>query len=337
MATDIPAMASARCAPPAQTARAACLCNNYVSNPPPLNSSTPNRSGGRVNVTSQMHLRGTAHSTAVFECDHGDKCGPGVTYFTSVSAVRSSQVEADSWVVDQVTAAGETGVGAMKLAHQQWWHDFWQRGSFVTYEYTVLESLYFLMQYKYGSAARRGRAFHDLNGAWMPTVDGGTNAPDVHWDWNIQGMYYLPFLTHRPEIAASLTDYMEGLMRSGVLWAHSNVPVGWEDGAAAPTGASGLSGESSCYWNHGGAETFNFSTGATGNCTATPPSVAGNLLWTLHAVHQSGIYAGNATVGKAVVFPLLVRAIRYYRSVTPATTSLKCSSLLSDFSAVFLL
>jgi hypothetical protein len=209
------------------------LCNNYVSNSPPLNSSTPDLSGGRVNITSQMHLRGTAHSTAIFECNHGDKCGPGVTFFTSVSAVRSSKVEADSWVVDQVTAAGQTGVGAMKLAHQQWWHDFWQRGSFVTYEYTVLESLYFLMQYKYGSAARRGRAFHDLNGAWMPSVDGGTNAPDVHWDWNIQGMYYLPFLTHRPEIAASLTDYVEGLMRSGVLWAHSNVPVGWEDGWAA--------------------------------------------------------------------------------------------------------
>lgn len=291
------------------------LCNNYVSNPLPIKSSTPDSSGGRVNVTSQKHLRGTAHSTAIFECTvtDGDKCGQGgLAYFTSVSAVLSSQSKADRWAVDQVTVANLIGAHAMKMAHRRWWHAWWQRGSFVTYEYTVLESLYFLMQYKYGSAARRGRAFHDLNGAWLPTVEGGTNAPDVHWDWNIQGMYYLPFLTNRPEIAASLIDYVEGLLHSGVLWAHSNVPVGWEDGAAAPTGASGLSGESSCYWNHGGQETLNMTTGAVGNCTATPPSVTGNLLWTLHAVHQSGVYVGNATVAKAVVFPLLVRSIRYY-------------------------
>ena len=94
----------------------------------------------------------------------------------------------------------------------------------------MLESLYFLMQYKFGSAARRGRAFMDLNGPWMPFLgrdeldaEDGTNAPDVHWDWNIQGMYYLPFLTNRPEIAASLIDYVEGLLHSGVLWSPSNV------------------------------------------------------------------------------------------------------------------
>ena len=63
------------------------------------------------------------------------------------------------------------------------------------------------MQYKFGSAARRGRAFMDLNGPWL--ID-GTNAPDVHWDWNIQGMYYMPFLTNRPAIANSLVDYVEG-------------------------------------------------------------------------------------------------------------------------------
>ena len=63
--------------------------------------------------------------------------------------------------------------------------------------------------------------------------------------------YYLPFLTNRPEIAASLTDFVEGLLQTGVLWSSSNVQSGWEDGAAAPTGASGLSGMESCYWNHG--------------------------------------------------------------------------------------
>jgi hypothetical protein len=101
-----------------------------------------------------------------------------------------------------------------------------------------MESLFLLMQYKFGSAARSGRAFMDLNGPWLVSVDGATNAPDVHWDWNIQGMYYMPFLTNRPDIANSLVDYMESLLHSGVLWSAYNVQPGWEDSAAAPTGAS---------------------------------------------------------------------------------------------------
>jgi hypothetical protein len=56
-----------------------------------------------------------------------------------------------------------------------WWHSFWPDGGFLTYEYTVLESLYFLMQYKFGSAARRGRAFMDLNGPWL--IDGAKQEP----------------------------------------------------------------------------------------------------------------------------------------------------------------
>ena len=113
-------------------------------------------------------------------------------------------------------------------------------------------------------------------------------------------MYYMPFLTNRPEIANSLVDYMEGLLRSGVLWSSYNLQPGWEDSAAAPTGASGLDGQMSCYWNDGV------------NCTVSPPSVTGNLLWTLHVVHQSGIYQGNASVATDVVWPLLTRAIRFY-------------------------
>lgn len=36
-------------------------------------------------------------------------------------------------------------------------------------------------------------------------------------------------------------------------------------------------------------------------------------MWTLQVVQQSGVYAGNATVSEKVVWPLLVRAIRFYQ------------------------
>ena len=150
------------------------LCNNYVPNPPPHTSSTTD-SHGTLNLTTQHHLRGTAHSTAVLELTDG------AAFITAVSAVSDNPVVSDAWASAQVTAAATTGLEAVRVAHRVWWHSFWPAGGFVTYEYTVLESLYFLMQYKFASAARRGRAFMDLNGPWLVSVDGGTNAPDIHW------------------------------------------------------------------------------------------------------------------------------------------------------------
>ena len=137
------------------------LCSNYVPNPPPLGKSAVSQLGV-LNVTTQRHLRGTAHSTAVLE----QKLPGGIdaTYFAAVSAVSKDASAADSWAVSQVSAAGTAGVERVRAAHRVWWHAFWPAGGFVTYEYTVLESLYFLMQYRFGSAARRGRAFMDLNG-----------------------------------------------------------------------------------------------------------------------------------------------------------------------------
>lgn len=155
----------------------------YVPNPPPDNRSIAT-AHGQLNVTSQMHLRGTAHSTAVLEL-RGRQDAVRVAYVTSVSSVSVDATVSDAWAIRQVNLAASVGLDSLHAAHELWWHAFWPDGGFVTYEYTVLESLYFLMQYKFGSAARRGRAFMDLNGPWL--ID-GTNAPDVHWDWNIQGM-----------------------------------------------------------------------------------------------------------------------------------------------------
>jgi hypothetical protein len=90
------------------------------------------------------------------------------------------------------------------------------------------------------------------------------------------------------------------LMRSGDL--NTNVPTEWQfDSAAAPTGASSLSANETCYWN----------TGA--DCKTAPPSVTGNLLWLLQVVHMSCEYNGNTTVDTDVVFPLLDRALQFYQ------------------------
>eukprot|EP01050_Picozoa_sp_SAG11_P022974 SAG11_NODE_4484_length_1878_cov_7.328274_2_plen_337_part_00 len=162
-------------------------CNDYVANPAPVLASS-SVLGGRLNMTTQLHLRGTAHTTAIYTCGGAEKlCGRGgLAYFTAVSGVSEDRAAADEWAAGQASAAAALGTDAMRASHRRWWAEWWPRGGFVTYEYTVLESLFYLMQYKFGSAARRGRAFMDLNGPWMPFLgqgefDGqdGTNAPDV--------------------------------------------------------------------------------------------------------------------------------------------------------------
>ena len=82
---------------------------------------------------------------------------------------------------------------------------------------------------------------------------------------NLQYTYYLSITGNRFGIASTLVDYIERIHASGAL--ANNVPEAWRvDSSAAPTGASSLAGEETCYWSYGA------------NCTTSPPSVTGNLL-----------------------------------------------------------
>lgn len=264
----------------------------YTPNMPPRNSSASSN-GGILNITTQTHLRGTAHSTAVWQ----GVISESLITFVSISPVLSTGSESDLWASKQVLAAQSAGLLSLRNGHEAWWHSEWPKGGSLFLDYSVLEELFYVQIYKYLCAARRGRAFMDLMGPWF--ID-ETNAPDVHFDWNIQGMYYLPFAAGRLDIANSLIDYMQGLSESGVLSSQHNVPYGWDDSAAAPAGASALDGEMSCYWEVGP------------NCTSAPPTVTGNLLWILHVMQQTAAFSGNTTIETDVIFPLISKAIRFY-------------------------
>lgn len=118
-------------------------------------------------------------------------------------------------------------------------------------------------------------------------------------DLNLQYTYYLPILANRFDIASTLVDFVADLHTSGAL--AGNVPEAWRtDSSAAPTGASSLRGQESCYWSYGQ------------NCTTSPPSVTGNLLWTLSVVHLLADVSGNATIDTEIVWPILGRALQFY-------------------------
>lgn len=256
--------------------------SNYVYNPP---ASTSIVNG--VNVTTQAHLMGTAHATAIRSV--------GAAYVITISPVLSSPAAAVSWAVGQVN--GVTDLSALRAAHLAWWRAWWPQGGFITFEYTLLEQFFYINLYKFASASRVGRAVHDLMGPWF--ID-GTPWPDLHTDMNIEQTYYLPLLANRPDLAGGIVTYFEYLLSTGNL--QKNVPVEWQsDSAGAPTGAGSLQGLETCYWNY------------AANCTTAPPSITGNLLWELQLVHLAAEYSGNSTIHTAVLFPLLDQALQAYQ------------------------
>ena len=137
----------------------------YVPNPPPLNSSTAslvNGRGGTLNVTTQPHLAGTAHSTAVWQ---GTVEGGVLLTLASISAVLASSAAADAAAAGQALAGVAAGLPALRAAHEAWWAAWWPAGGFLTLEDSVVESFVAVQQYKFASGARRGRSVHDLEGA----------------------------------------------------------------------------------------------------------------------------------------------------------------------------
>jgi len=151
-------------------------------------------------------------------------------------------------------------------------------------------------QYKFNCATMRGEV-HDLMGPWFIEY---TPWPDLHWDLNVQYTYYMPLVANRPLWTQSLTNYMESLLRNGNL--KTNVPEGWRvDSAAAPTGASSLSGNVTCNWVAGP------------DCLTAPPAQTGNLMWTLQLVDLAASYSKNDTIKTAILCPLLDQALMFYQ------------------------
>ena len=98
---------------------------------------------------------------------------------------------------------------------------------------------------------------------------------------------------------------MEHLLGTGHLG--TNVPAEWQhDSAAAPNGASSLSGNQTCNWGDEGLGP---------ECKIQPPTAVGNLLWTLSLLEQAAAYSGNATVLTDVLCPLLDRALQFYQHI----------------------
>jgi alpha-L-fucosidase 2 len=109
---------------------------------------------------------------------------------------------------ERVEAALKAGADALLPAHQQWWQAYWKQSS-ITVPNKVVERQWYLDQYKFGAASRRGSPPITLQGPW--TADDGELPPwkgDYHHDLNTQLSYWPCYSANHLDEGLSYLDWL---------------------------------------------------------------------------------------------------------------------------------
>lgn len=198
----------------------------------------------------------------------------------AVAAVRdASSANQDQWVKD----------------HRQWWHEYYP-ASFVSTGDGFWDGFYWIQQYKLASATRSKGWILDNQGPWLqPTAWNAT-----WWNLNVQ-VAHSGFATANRRAMGSALSHRLDLSRDNLIL---NV-------AKPYRGDSSAIGRSTSGWDllgHAGQP----GTGRDG----MDPRIGrecGNLLWALHNVDMEYRYWQDEELRDRVLYPLLVRAVNYYR------------------------
>jgi alpha-L-fucosidase 2 len=108
----------------------------------------------------------------------------------------------------RVESALSKGFDAMFATHKQWWREYWSQSS-VRLPNAVIERQWFLEQYKFGSASRRGAPPISLQAVW--TADDGKLPPwkgDYHHDLNTQLSYWPCYSGNHLEEGLAYLDWL---------------------------------------------------------------------------------------------------------------------------------
>ena len=151
--------------------------------------------------------------------------------------------------------------------HVAWWQNYWSRSS-LTIPDTLLEQQWYLEQYKFGSAARRGAPPVSLQAVW--TADNGRLPPwkgDYHHDLNTQLSYWPAYSSNHLEEAMGYLDHFEknkanykrytkryfgtdGLAVPGVTTLDGTEMGGWIQYALSPTISAWISHHYYLQWRY---------------------------------------------------------------------------------------
>jgi len=100
------------------------------------------------------------------------------------------------------------GLSKAFVTHRNWWNNFWSKSS-VTLPDPILEQQWYLEQYKFGSAARKGAPPISLQAVW--TADNGKLPPwkgDFHHDLNTQLSYWPAYSGNHLDLEEGYLDWL---------------------------------------------------------------------------------------------------------------------------------
>lgn len=152
-------------------------------------------------------------------------------------------------------------------SHLQWWQKFWKQSA-IHLPDSILEKQWYLEQYKFGSAARRGPAPISLQAVW--TADNGRIPPwkgDFHHDLNTQLSYWPAYSGNHLEEAMGYLDHLdenktnykrytklffnrEGLAVPGVTTLEGTEMGGWTQYSLSPTVSAWLAQHYYLQWKY---------------------------------------------------------------------------------------
>nr|WP_295927454.1 glycoside hydrolase N-terminal domain-containing protein [uncultured Dyadobacter sp.] len=157
--------------------------------------------------------------------------------------------------------------------HNGWWSKFWGMSS-VSVPDPLIEKQWYLEQYKFGSAARRGAPPISLQAVW--TADNGRIPPwkgDYHHDLNTQLSYWPAYSGNHLEEALGYLDHLEqnkdnylrytkryfgvnGLAVPGVTTLDGTEMGGWIQYSLSPTVSGWLAQHYYLQWRYGMDKAF---------------------------------------------------------------------------------
>lgn len=203
--------------------------------------------------------------------------------------------DATSKAVAAVRGAMDANQSAWQQSHREWWHRYYP-ASFVSTGDSYWDSFYWTQQYKLASATRDHGWILDNQGPWLQP----TAWNSIWWNLNAQ-LSHSGFATANRRGMGSALSHRLDVNRDNLA---RNVDLSFREDSYAI-------GRSTSGWDLLGHA------GQPG--TGRPESdrligrECGNLLWALHNVDVEYRYWQDTDLRDRVLYPLLVRAVNYYR------------------------
>ena len=165
------------------------------------------------------------------------------------------------------------GFDVASKSHQAWWQRYWGQSS-IRVPNPILERQWFLEQYKFGAASRRGAPPISLQGPW--TADNGRLPPwkgDYHHDLNTQLSYWPCYSGNHLEPGLGYLDWLWKTRSNCVAWTKRffnkpglNVPMtsdlnnsqigGWRQYTHSATTAAWLAHHFYLHWKYSADREF---------------------------------------------------------------------------------